>query len=206
MPNIVYTIGHSTHSLDQLTSLLAHHAITAIGDVRSRPYSRTNPQFNREPFKSALKELGIAYVFLGSELGARSDDPACYGDVKVSYEKLARSALFRSGLQRVRTGAQSYRLALMCAEKEPLDCHRTILVARHLEECGLQVQHILADGSLEKHSATLERLIRRLGIGEDLFKTAAAAVREAYEIQEARIAYKRPGNEPFHPVPAGATR
>ena len=129
----VFTVGHSTHALDDFLALLLRHGITAIADVRSSPYSRMNPQFNRETLHAALKGAGIAYVFLGAELGARSRDPDCYEDGKVQYDRLARTAAFQRGLARVQQGAAQYRLALMCAEKEPLDCHRTILVARHLE-------------------------------------------------------------------------
>lgn len=186
---IVYTIGHSTNSLDQLIRTLRRHEISAVGDVRSQPYSRVNPQFNRETLKEALNEAGIAYVFLGRELGARSDDPDCYEHGKVSYERLAKTSLFQQGLERAVKGASEYRLALMCAEKEPLDCHRTILVARHLTERGIEVLHILSDGSVEEHRDTLRRLKATLKLGEDMFKSEDDVIREAYEIQGARIAY-----------------
>ena len=134
MSTAVYTIGHSTHPIERFIELLKMHSITAICDVRSAPYSRMNPQFNREPLRDTLKEAGIAYVFLGEELGARSKDLSCYRNGKVDYELLARTELFHSGLERVREGARTHRIALMCAEKDPLDCHRTILVARNLVE------------------------------------------------------------------------
>jgi len=193
---VVYTVGHSNHPIDTFLALLARHAITAIGDVRSSPYSRRNPQFNRDPLRDALAHAGIAYVFLGDELGARTRDADCYEHGKVSYERLARTDAFQHGLDRVQRGAAEYRLALMCAEKEPLDCHRTILVARHLHERGTALRHILADGALEAHEETIERLKVRLGLGEDLFRAPDAVAREAFEVQGRRMGYAGEGGAP----------
>ena len=192
----VYTIGHSTHPIERFIQLLRGHAITALADVRSAPYSRMNPQFNREPLEEALKEAGISYVFLGEELGARSKDPSCYRRGKVDYELLARTELFQSGLERVRNGARTHRIALMCAEKDPLDCHRTILVARNLVEQGLPVSHILSDGSVENHDQSISRLMRMLRIGEDdLFRPREDAIRDAYRKRGEAIAYEAHGDQ-----------
>ena len=192
MPDRVYTIGHSTHTHEQFLGLLRQHAITAVAAVRSSPYSRYNPQFNRENLQNALSEAGIAYRFLGEELGARSDDPTCYEDGKVRYDRLAETAAFQRGLQRVRSGMKEHRIALMCAEKEPLECHRTILVSRHLAAQGIDVQHIHMDGTLESHSDAIERLSREFDMPEeDLFRTHEDILVDAYRLQERRIAYDR---------------
>jgi uncharacterized protein (DUF488 family) len=191
MSDCVYTIGHSTHEPERFVELLRAHGITAVGDVRSRPYSRMNPQYNRGPLKAILAAAEIAYVFLGRELGARSDDPACYEGGQVQYERLARTELFRAGLDRVREGMSRFRLALMCAEKEPLECHRGILVARELEAAGIVVRHILADASLESHADAMSRLRDRLGLpASDLFRSEAEVLEDAYRLQGARIAYE----------------
>ncbi len=186
----VFTIGHSTHPQANFIELLQRHGITALCDVRSKPYSRTNPQFNREELKRSLRECGIRYVFLGKELGARSDDPACYEHGKVQYDRLASTDLFRHGIERVQEGMKGYRLALMCAEKEPLECHRTILVARHLAALGINVEHIHADGRLESHTAALSRLARMHNLLEDdMFRSREELLADAYHRQEERIAY-----------------
>lgn len=197
MEHVVYTIGHSTHPLDYFVELLSRHSITALCDVRSKPYSRTNPQFNREDLKHSLRERGIAYVFLGKELGARSEDPSCYDRNQVQYDRLAQTDLFRSGLDRICQGAKTYRLALMCAEKEPLDCHRTILVARHVQTLTFEVQHIHADGRLESHLDAMGRLLRFFNLPEqDIFRSRDDIVADAYRLQADRIAYQRaPGPE-----------
>jgi uncharacterized protein (DUF488 family) len=190
MERAVYTVGHSIHSQDRFMELLLSHGVTAISDVRSKPYSRVNPQFNREELKRSLRERGISYVFLGKELGARSDDPSCYEGGKVQYGRLARTPLFQRAIERILTGREKHRIALMCAEKEPLDCHRTILVARYLVAAGAAVQHIHADGHLESQSEALQRLMRQLGMrAADMFRSQNDLEMEAYEKQEERIAY-----------------
>lgn len=127
-PNVL-TIGHSNHPIERFIGLLKQDGVTAVADVRSAPFSRHNPQFNKDSLQQSLSEAGIAYIFLGKELGARSNDRSCYEDGRVQYERLARTDLFLDGIERVRKGAEQYRIALMCAEKEPLECHRTLLVA-----------------------------------------------------------------------------
>ena len=197
MPDVVYTVGHSTHSIDQFIELLKGAYITAVSDVRSRPYSRMNPQFNREPLKQSLKAAGIKYVFLGKELGARSEDRNCYRNGQVQYDLLAQTELFRQGIERVKDGARMYNVALMCAEKEPLDCHRTILVARELVKRGIDVRHILGDGRIEGHEQAIERLIEKLRIpGSDMFRSNEAAVDDAYSRQGKEIAYREQTPEP----------
>ena len=190
MPHIVFTVGHSTHPIEKLLDLLRRNEISAVADVRSQPYSRVNPQFNREPLKEALREAGISYAFLGRELGARSEDRSCYTDGKVQYDRLAKTDLFQEGLRRVIDGAAHYRIALLCAEKDPLTCHRTILVARNLVAQGLGTAHILADGSLEPHEQALDRLLKEEGVGSaDFFKPRQELVDEAYAKRGSDIAY-----------------
>src|ERR1700761_2666928 len=103
--SMIYTIGHSNHSIEQFVALLKRHEITALADVRSTPYSRFNPQFRRESLQTSLAGVGIQYVFLGEELGARSRDPEVYDlDGRVSYLKLAATALFKKGIERLKNG------------------------------------------------------------------------------------------------------
>lgn len=191
MTDTVYTIGHSTHSIETFISLLKSHDVSAVADVRSRPYSRMNPQFNREPLKEALRNAHIQYVFLGKELGARSEDKSCYRNGQVQYDLLAQTDLFKHGIDRVTKGARTHRVALMCAEKEPLECHRTILVGRKLYESGLAVQHILPDGRLEGHADTIQRLIATHKVsGVDMFRDKEAVITDAYARQGNAIAYR----------------
>jgi uncharacterized protein (DUF488 family) len=187
----VFTIGHSTHPQDRFIELLRAHGISAVADVRSQPYSRFNPQFNRRALETYLQPAGVDYLFLGKELGARSDDPSCYLEGKVSYERLAGTDAFRRGIERVEDAiAKGLRTALMCAEREPLECHRTILVARRLAAIGYEVQHIHSDGRIESHAEVVDRLVRTLGLpGADLFRTRQDVIEEAYRRQGEKIAY-----------------
>jgi uncharacterized protein (DUF488 family) len=192
-PLTVFTIGHSTHTLEDFVTLLRQHRVTAVADVRSAPFSRVNPQFNKETIGDSLEEHGIKYVFLGRELGARPDDPGYYEKGRVQYSRLASSDLFKKGLERVVRGSRKYRIALMCAEKEPLDCHRTLLVSCALADRGVSVAHILADGRLESHSDAMERLLDLTGLPrEDLFRSKQQLIAGALARQEERVAYIDP--------------
>jgi uncharacterized protein (DUF488 family) len=202
MMESIYTIGHSTHTMERLIQLLEQHHVTALADVRSQPYSRMNPQFNREVLKTSLRQAGIAYVFLGQQLGARAEDPACYRDGRVQYDLLARTEPFREGLRRLQEGAQTHRIALMCAEKEPLHCHRTILISRHLVEAGLDVRHILADGEIEDHRHAMSRLVKLLKLqGDDLFRSPEEIEELAYRLQGEAMAFQAPSDEGRRKVP-----
>jgi len=187
----VLTIGHSNHSIEYLIDLLRYHGVTAISDVRSHPYSRYAPQFSYDALREALRGQGIAYVFLGKELGARSQNPACYLRGKAQYDRIAREPLFAQGIARISQGIQQYRIALMCAEKDPIECHRAILVARNLVKNGLPVSHIHANHELETHDALETRLLKLLKMPEgDMLKCREDYIEDAYAVQSERIAYE----------------
>lgn len=196
----LYTLGHSNHPIERFVALLRQHGITAIADVRSTPYSRFHPQFNRKTLAESLAREGIEYQYFGDALGARTADRACYEGGRVSYAKLAATENFRAGLERLLTAAGTHRVALMCAEKEPLDCHRTILIARQLCRHGVAVAHILETGVLESQEDALARLRVKLKMPtEDLFGAEDVLNEEAYEAQGRRIAYS-PHSPPAHNV------
>ena len=189
--NTLFTIGHSNHELASLLELLRQHGVKAVADVRSHPYSGRLPQFNKPVLEKACKTNGLQYVFLGRELGARREEPCCYVVGQARYELVAKTAAFAEGLQRVLKGLSKYRVALLCAEKDPLTCHRTILVCRQLRGQGFEIQHIHADRNLESHEAAEERLMRLAGLEQpSLFAPHADQVEQAYDWQAARIAYR----------------
>jgi len=190
----VYSIGHSTHSVEAFVKLLKETQIAAIADVRSTPYSRWQPQFNRDALRKILAEHRISYVFLGAELGGRgADDSVRDENGRVQYKYIGESPGFHEGLRRVRAGSERMRLALMCAESEPLECHRGILISRFLVAQDVHMLHIHADGHIEAHYDAEHRLLRLFGLQEpDMFRTEAQILADAYERQEARIAYVMP--------------
>jgi uncharacterized protein (DUF488 family) len=188
---MIYTVGHSNHPIGHFLELLQGRGVTLLADVRSTPYSRFNPQFRRDALTAALAASGISYLFLGEELGARSKDPSCYDAGRVSYGKLAATELFRQGIDRLLAAAKTHTVAIMCAEKDPLDCHRTILVARELVKRGEPVAHILASGEVESHEQVMEHLRERLKIeAADLFSDDVNE--QAYELRGQQIAYVDP--------------
>ncbi len=186
----VLTVGHANHSLEQFIALLGQHDVTAVADVRWSPNSRYGPQFNEATLAQALKASGITHISLGRELGTRPDDKACYEYGRVQYRRLAKTELFNKGLDRVIKSAATHRIALMCAEKEPLDCHRTLLVGRELAARGAAVSHILADGSLETHAQTMARLLQIAGLAEhDPLRSEDEKLDGACAWEEERVAY-----------------
>ncbi len=198
---VIYTIGHSDHTIERFISLLKQHGITAIADVRSAPYSRYHPQFNKDALAASLEKEGVKYVFLGKELGARPDDPACYENGQVDFNRVAEREEFKSGLERVLKGGENYRIALMCAEKEPLDCHRTILVCHNLERPGVSIMHILSDGTLEEHHDAESRLLKLTNCEQDLFNKDVddtERLEHAYKKRAGEIAYKAENKEVHH--------
>ena len=138
-PREILTIGHSNHPIEHFLALLQGAGVTAVADVRSAPHSRHVPQFNHDALKAALREAGIAHVYLGKELGGRPQNKQQYRDGVADYEKIAATEAFQAGLRRVLDGAATHRVALMCAEQYPLDCHRCLLVGRALAAGGARV-------------------------------------------------------------------
>ena len=193
----LFTIGHSNQSLESFLGLLRQHGIDAVADVRSLPKCRYTPYFNGDALAESLPAAGIRYVFLGAELGARRSEAEAFENGKARYDLIAKTPLFRSGLERVRRGMQSFRLALMCAEKDPLSCHRSILVCRNLRADVAAIAHILEGGELESLAQFESRLLAECGLPEsDLFQMRAELVEQAYDLHGEQIAYTAADEEP----------
>ena len=188
----VFTIGHSNHSLDAFLALLRMNGVEEVADVRSSPHSRYTPHFSYGALSESLEEAGIDYIFLGGELGGRPADRSCYdADGRVDYERLAQTDAFDDGIRRIVWAADERHVALMCAEKAPLDCHRTLLVARALVERGVAVEHILADGGLEAHAETMDRLLAKFKMSPhgDMLRSREETIAEALDRQAKRVAH-----------------
>jgi uncharacterized protein (DUF488 family) len=193
----IYTVGHSSQPIGSFLEQLQAHRIEVLADVRSMPYSRRYPHFAREALQKSLIVAGIRYLFLGRELGARRDEPECYVDGRASYEEIAKLPNFLRGVERLMEGAGTRRIALMCAEQDPLTCHRTILICREISRRGVEIKHIERGGSVEEHDHAEQRLIREeLGGGEQgqLFADVGRTdvrLEHAYTARGNRIAYRR---------------
>jgi uncharacterized protein (DUF488 family) len=189
-PCEVLTIGHSNHPVEHFLALLQGAGVTAVADIRSAPHSRHVPQFNHDALKATLRDAGIAHVYLGRELGGRPQDKQQYRDGIVDYEKIAATDAFQAGLRRVLDGAATHRVALLCAEQQPLDCHRCLLVGRALSMRGVGVRHILPDGAVATQADIEAELLRRTGRDkEDLFMSPEERLATAYREYARKVAF-----------------
>lgn len=151
MMNTIFTLGHSNHSTTTFLGLLAAHDLQVVVDVRSAPYSRHVPHFNKRDLAALLERNGYRYLFMGDCIGGKPDDPAFLdGAGHVDYGKIAATERFQKGIDRLLDGlARGWRITLLCAEEDPARCHRQWLIARELEQNrNIPVLHIRADGSL----------------------------------------------------------
>jgi uncharacterized protein (DUF488 family) len=191
MGNELFTIGYSPHILNSFLRNLKKHQITAVADVRSSPYSQFKPEFNKENLAEFLKKHQIAYVFLGDFCGARVKDTSCYVNGKVDYALVAKNPKFKKGLKRIMDGLEKFRIALMCAEKDPITCHRTILICRNLMSEGINIKHIMSNGKVEAHKDSEQRLLKLFNLNHpDMFRSEEQRLAEAYSRQGEKIAYE----------------
>jgi len=160
---VIYTVGHSTHQLDFFLELIKVVEINCIVDVRSVPASAYNPQYNQELFKNFLKYHHITYLHFAEEFGARQTDyELLNSDRKLDFEKVRKTRLFNFGLERIWQGIdKGFRIALMCSESEPFDCHRFSMVSVGFEHDGFDVQHILKDKSIKTNFELEKELLKK---------------------------------------------
>lgn len=177
----IYTIGHGNKKADVFLSELVSFGVEFVLDIRSKPYSKWSPHFNREELKTLLHENKIRYVYFGDSLGGLPDDRSCYDDGKVNYTTLQGKDFFQAGIKRLHTAAdKGYKVALMCSESAPGDCHRSKLIGEVLQEDGIEVVHITgSNSSITQTEAILEATG---GAGtEDLFGSIDLTSRKKYE-------------------------
>ena len=165
----LYTIGHSTLVMDDFLALLKENYIQVLIDVRSQPYSRFNPQYNRESFKHAMAYANIEYIFAGEYLGGRPGDPTCYKDdvvpdgkadylKLVDYAEVMKRDWYQRGIQRLLEIASERQIVIMCSEEDPMGCHRHHLIAQTLLKQGIPVWHIRSDGRVEEAKPLPEKI------------------------------------------------
>ncbi len=197
----VFAIGHSTLPYERFIALLRQAGVNAVADVRTSPFSRHFPQFNRDALKDELRLDGVSYVFLGKELGGRPTDRMLYSEGVADYEKMARCDEFGKGLGRVVEGAKKYRIALMCSEHDPVDCHRCLLVSRALSTKGARVSHILSNGAIASQSQIEDRLLQLAGRdSNDLFARPEERLAAAYRDRARVVADQEPHLPPMIPL------
>ena len=188
----IYTIGYSTFIIESFLAVLRKYSINVVADVRSSPYSKYKPEFNKNELKHTLSNHNFSYVFLGDQCGARIKSPECYINGKADYNLISKHPLFIQGLDRIKTGIEKYRIVLMCAEKDPITCHRMILICKNLKAPEIQIYHILENTNLETQQNSEKRLLELYNLDQPhLFETENDQLNEAYERQASKIAYSQ---------------
>jgi len=192
----LFTIGHSNHSLERFIELLLEHRLSTIADIRTSPYSKYSPRFNRDVLDSALRNADIDYMFLGRELGAQRSEDDCYINGQAKYDRIAHLPAFQRGLEIVLRRVENYRIALMCSESDPITCHRAILVCRELKKMcpDLEITHLLGDGQVERQEMLEKRLVNLHKLQPELFgdlTSASGLIEKAYDLQAEKIAYRK---------------
>jgi len=186
------SIGHSNIPAERFVTLLRDAGAHTVADVRSLPASRHFPWFSKKNLATLLGDARIGYVAMGDTLGGRPRDAHLYRDGVADYEAMAMQPEFRAGVEQLQDAATGSCVCLLCAEREPLDCHRCILVARHLAERGATIGHILHDGTVEAHASTERRLLAIEEREADLFATGQRErLAAAYRRRARAVAYRR---------------
>jgi len=194
-PRKIFTIGHSTHEIGYFLDLLKSHGINCVVDVRTLAASRFNPQYNKAKLSESLKDNGITYIHMPEEFGARHADPALQTNGRVDFDKVRKSEAFNKGVERLNHGVnKGFTIALMCAEADPLECHRFSLISFALKD-DFEVYHILKDNSvitnLDLEQELLKKYKKKL-LTSDLFQSAHTyqeRVRAAYKLQNEEIGW-----------------
>lgn len=156
---MLFTVGHSTHSIEALLELLSCHQVEFLADVRSQPYSSFNPQFNQDALQRALGSESMHYVFMGEQLGGKPSGPEMWREGRPCFVAMSAAQQFQAGLERLLDGhRQGLRICLLCSEEDPAICHRHRLVGTCLQARGADVSHIRGDGSLEGYEQAQARV------------------------------------------------
>jgi len=160
--NTLYSIGHGNRSAEELTSLLKEYGIQYLIDVRSSPFSKFNPHFNQNALKFSVEKEGVKYVFMGDVLGGRPEDKTCYDDEgKVDYEAIKTKDFFKQGIERIKIAYEkNIKVALMCSESKPQECHRSKLIGEALRDENISIQHIDEKGKLKTQNAVILELTK----------------------------------------------
>jgi uncharacterized protein (DUF488 family) len=191
----IYTIGHSTHEISYFIDLLKTYNVNCVVDVRTLAASRFNPQYNKSALSASLRDSGITYIHMPEEFGARHTDPSVLTNGRVDFEKVRSSANFKKGVERLRHGInKGFTIALMCAEADPLECHRFSLISVALKN-EFEVLHILKDRSIITNIDLEQELLKKFKkkiLTSDLFQqvhTHQERLVAAYKLQNEEIGF-----------------
>lgn len=166
----IYSIGHGNKRIEDFIFELKSFNIEYLLDIRSKPFSKWNPQFNQEVLEFELKTNGMVYVFVGDTLGGLPEDRTCYDlEGKVVYDYIKEKDFFKEGLNRLtRANDKQVRLAIMCSETKPEECHRSKLIGQELLKNNIAIKHIVAANKIKSQQMVMNELTKGKGT-VDLF-------------------------------------
>ena len=197
--NTIFTIGYTGFDIQNFIDTLKNHEINVVIDVRSSPYSERYPSYNKNTLETKLKENGIYYRNYVSEFGARQENKKFYsGEGYLDFELFAKSEQFLSGVEKIKNSiSKGYKVVLLCAEKEPIQCHRTILVSRAFSDAGYNIVHLMPNNQSKSQKKIEHELLDKFFPNRcqmSLFSTTVMSdeecLIEAYRIQNKKIGYR----------------
>ncbi|MCT4605739.1 MAG: DUF488 domain-containing protein [Marinisporobacter sp.] len=202
----IYTIGHTNYSIENFVKLIRLYNINCIVDVRSTPFSKYTPQFNRKDLKITLNQKGVHYIYMGIEFGARRNEQYLYtSQGYLDFEKTIKNKVFLQGVRRLVDGCEKgFNISLMCTEKDPFDCHRSIMVGKGLKDNGFDVKHIFPNGNVQTQEQIEQRLLdkyfkNRFQVSLESFfekqMDEEEMIAEAYRKRNKEIGYEIGGRE-----------
>ena len=200
MNNTIYTIGYTGFSLTDFLHTLKENKIQVVIDVRSSPFSERYPEYNRPNLDRTLQNNGIYYRNYAEEFGARQENPIYFTNGYLDFNKFSKSDSFQNGVKKIRNSLEkNYIITFLCAEKDPIQCHRAILVSKAFSDLGYHVVHILPNGKRETQQDIEDRLLAMYfpnGLQQDFFSEPLDmefAIETAYKKQNEKIGYQREG-------------
>lgn len=177
----LHTIGHGNKSIEQLIKELNSFEIKYVIDVRSKPYSKYNPHFNKNELKFSLLDNNIQYVFLGKQLGGLPTDLTCYTNGKVDYDKIKDKDFFKEGLSRLITAnKKQIKVAIMCSESNPKQCHRSKLIGEELRKFGISLNHIINENLVKDQFTVMTEVTKGLPMQNLFGETVSFSSRKKY--------------------------
>ena len=179
---MIYSIGHGTKKIEAFLNELNSYKISYLVDVRTSPYSKYNPQFNREMLKNDLEKIGITYVYLGGNLGGLPSDRSCYVDGKVDYDLIKEKEFFKEGLKRlIKAYEKNLNVAIMCSESKPEECHRSKLIGQELLKQNVSLLHIISAEKTKEQTSVMNELTKGKGVVDLFGNETSFTSRKKYE-------------------------
>lgn len=179
---MIYSIGHGNKKFEDFLKELSSFNIKYLIDVRTSPYSKYNPQYNRELLKNNLEAANITYVYMGDNLGGLPSDRSCYVDGKVSYDLIKDKDFFKEGLSRlIKAYEKDINVAVMCSESKPEECHRSKLIGQELLKKSIAIQHITEPDKTKDQFTVMNELTKGKGVVDLFGNETSFTSRKKYE-------------------------